>query len=147
MFQTHDFTLLNDGILLISLKFNSTLKISSVNTLCTLLGHIYCDVNCCTLWKSFLAAIFNLAFISIYGFNHDVWLNFIILSTFLILIHDLVLVTNLLLAQHTFFYYTYYASFWYFSIAFFIVKRVDHCVSSKGIQIYILFHYFHHNIL
>ena len=41
--------------------------------------------------KSFFA-FFNLVFMSIYGFNHTFWLNWSTLCTFLVLIHDLVLV-------------------------------------------------------
>ena len=110
--------------------------------------------------NSFFASVLSLVFISIYGFNHASWLNWITLCTFFIRIHDSMLVLKLLCTLHVFLYLLYYKQvFLLFLIFFFQVKMVslyDDSIIVLGtlylIQENIQHHYYyitilHHNFL
>ena len=56
--------------------------------------------------KSFFASFFNLVFILIDGFKHAPWSDWITVCTFLISVHDSMLVSEFLYEQHILFYHT-----------------------------------------
>ena len=58
----------------------------------------------------------NLLFISMYNFNHASWLNWITLCTFLISVHDSMLVLELLYEKHIFLSYKLHTSLLHFLI-------------------------------